>query len=340
MEYQIWEILLQSMDLAYRPQLQHQRESFEETFFETLEEFTSKQQKESSLENYPLIFLFPIYFPLFGKADLQVYTENPGAKNTTPAQEEDVNTGPQLQNRTMPFREFVGQDGRVGEIFDMPSVPPLQKETNQKDLIFMKESLLPQQENTFLAFNEALEGRKNFKDFQIFTEGASQDKFKNTELKAQVEGGKETNIDYNKEGKKPELQLTEAYTSHVKPQLERIQHTERVEKPQPLSTYETRHLNLRIEEGSIRFTILGDRLRLSINLNEDFYGHPTPLDVQRLLQSLQSLGLNLEVLRFNGNNLYSSDHRQGSRREGKEKLHHSPIPNLAEDIKGDFSLYL
>ncbi len=154
--------------------------------------------------------------------------------------------------------------------------------------------------------------------------------------------------DEEKEGEKkhmadresPDLILTDGHSRSVKPQIDKAQQVERIERPQATYFHEPKRVNLHLEEGSVKFTLFGDRLRLFINLREDFYGEPTALDVQRLVQSLQNLGLNLELLRLNGSNLYSSDHRQGSKRDTKEKLSNPSISELSEDVKRSFSLYL
>ncbi|MCS7170837.1 MAG: hypothetical protein NZ851_00820 [Aquificaceae bacterium] len=118
---------------------------------------------------------------------------------------------------------------------------------------------------------------------------------------------------------------------------------EAVEK-RPLINHETtKHMNVRIEEANIRLSMLGERLRLFINIGEEAYRQPTTLEVQRLVQSLQSIGYNLEVLKLNGNNLYSSDNRHGGRREEREKEGTGLLKNLSEVKEGktnSFSLYL
>ncbi|MCS7308343.1 MAG: hypothetical protein NZ526_07330, partial [Aquificaceae bacterium] len=67
------------------------------------------------------------------------------------------------------------------------------------------------------------------------------------------------------------------------------------------------------------------------------------LEVQRLVQSLQNLGYNLEVLKLNGNSLYNSDHRQGGRRDEREKEAVSFSRSVSNDFESEvksFSLYM
>lgn len=111
----------------------------------------------------------------------------------------------------------------------------------------------------------------------------------------------------------------------------------------PVMNQEPRHVSLRFEEANIRLNLLGERLKLFINLKEEAYWQPTASEVQRLVQSLQSLGYNLEVLRLNGSNLYSSEGRQGGKREEREKYSSDLLKNLSETSEyrsKSFSLYL
>lgn len=151
------------------------------------------------------------------------------------------------------------------------------------------------------------------------------------------EGEKNTNLE-SKE-KKAEVLLEENVGS-VRFKEEGLQRVERLEKPQIQYVREVKNLSLRFEEGSIRMVLTGDRLRLFINLKEDLYAQPSTIEVQKLLQSLQSIGLNLEVLRLNGNNLYSSEQRHGSKKENKEKTLQAPLSEFTEETKRSFSLYL
>jgi hypothetical protein len=152
----------------------------------------------------------------------------------------------------------------------------------------------------------------------------------------------ENGEDHRKEkgGKSSDLLSFEGHANTVKFQDDRVQQIERVEKPQPQPSYEPKHINIRLEEGSVRFMLSGDRLRLFMNLSEDLYRQPTTFEVHRLVQSLQSLGLNLEVLKLNGNSLYSSDHRQGAKRESREKSHMFFVSEPSENTAKSFSLYL
>ncbi len=149
------------------------------------------------------------------------------------------------------------------------------------------------------------------------------------------EGEKNANL----ESKEVEVLLEENVGS-VRFKEEGPQRVERLEKPQIQYIREVKNLSLRFEEGSIRMVLTGDRLRLFINLREDLYAQPSTIEVQKLLQSLQSIGLNLEVLRLNGNNLYSSEQRHGSKKENKEKTLQAPLSEFTEETKRSFSLYL
>ncbi|MCS6876496.1 MAG: hypothetical protein NZM36_06530 [Aquificaceae bacterium] len=116
-----------------------------------------------------------------------------------------------------------------------------------------------------------------------------------------------------------------------------------VVRRQPIVNQEHRHLSMRLEEANIRMNLLGDRLRLYINMAEEAYRQPTALEVQRLVQSLQNLGYNLEVLKLNGNSLYNSDHRQGGRRDEREKEAVSFSKSVSNDFESEvksFSLYM
>lgn len=112
--------------------------------------------------------------------------------------------------------------------------------------------------------------------------------------------------------------------------------TQSVKKHQATIGYEPKHVSLWVEEANARLTFLGDRLKLFINLDDNLYRQPTALEVQRLVQSLQSMGINLEVLKLNGNSLYSSDNRQGERKEERGKT----VPAFLEEEVNSFSLYL
>lgn len=142
-----------------------------------------------------------------------------------------------------------------------------------------------------------------------------------------------------KEGKGMEL-LAKETISTTSSKEDVPQRVERVERPQTQPFHEAKHINIRFEEGSIRIMLFGDRLRLSMNLSEEFYRPPTTLEVQRLVQSLQSIGFNPEVLRLNGNNLYNSEYRQGSKREDKERHSQFSVQDPSEKPIKNFSLYL
>ncbi len=118
------------------------------------------------------------------------------------------------------------------------------------------------------------------------------------------------------------------------------QKVEKVEKPQTQPLYEIKRINMFLEEGSVRLMLSGDRLRLSINLKEDLYMQPTAFEIQKLVQSLHNLGLNLEVLKLNGSSLYSSDQRHGQKKEDRERAHQLSLPEFKEENPKSFSLYL
>ncbi len=142
-----------------------------------------------------------------------------------------------------------------------------------------------------------------------------------------------------KEGKGMEL-LAKETISTTRSKEDVPQRVERVERPQTQPFHEAKHINIRFEEGSIRIMLSGDRLRLSMNLSEEFYRPPTALEVQRLVQSLQSIGLNPEMLKLNGNNLYNSEYRQGGKREDKERHNLFSVQDPSEEPIKNFSLYL
>ncbi|MCS7196846.1 MAG: hypothetical protein NZ827_06225, partial [Aquificaceae bacterium] len=119
----------------------------------------------------------------------------------------------------------------------------------------------------------------------------------------------------------------------------RVEATEK----RPVPSQESKHINLRVEEANVKLNLLGERLKLFINLKEEAYVQPSTFEVQKLVQSLQSLGYTLEVLRINGSNLYSSEGRQGGKREEREKGNPDLLKNLSEASEyrnESFSLYL
>ncbi|MFN3599199.1 MAG: hypothetical protein ACK4VK_05650, partial [Aquificaceae bacterium] len=64
-------------------------------------------------------------------------------------------------------------------------------------------------------------------------------------------------------------------------------------------------------------------------------------EVQKLVQSLQSLGLNVETFKLNGNLLYSSDNKNGGKKDEKYKTASNYTGKEVENVKGEsFSLYL
>lgn len=117
---------------------------------------------------------------------------------------------------------------------------------------------------------------------------------------------------------------------------------ESVRRQEPVINHEPKQINIKLDEAFLKLNLLGDRLRLSINLKEESYRQPTELEVQRLVQSLQNLGFNLEVLKLNGSMLYYSDQRH-SKREDRER-NFSGIAGeevkVSKEEKKSFSLYL
>ncbi|RMH80655.1 MAG: hypothetical protein D6674_03200 [Acidobacteria bacterium] len=104
---------------------------------------------------------------------------------------------------------------------------------------------------------------------------------------------------------------------------------------------ERRILNVKLEDAQVRLSFLKNRLWLSLEINEELYRQPTPLEVQRLVHSLQSLGYNIEVLMMNGSNLYSFDQRQNSKKEQRDGK--QDFLRFVEDIEythKPFTLYL
>lgn len=117
---------------------------------------------------------------------------------------------------------------------------------------------------------------------------------------------------------------------------------ESIKRQEFVISHEPRQINIKLEEAFLKLNLFGDRLRLSINFKEEVYRQPTEFEVQRLVQSLQSLGFNLEVLKLNGSMLYYSDQRQ-SKREDREKNFLGTIgegTKVSKEEKKSFSLYL
>jgi len=305
-------------------------------------------------------------------SEMFVYMEKPTIepKVIHKVQEKNVDAFKQFIPQVQPeFVDRVNKSEMVGP-FPYPapetSVPfeGFYKSSDFSDSLKVKEDLQLGRE-TFKNFPEINYRQKKAKEEQSkpilipgeFEEPQTQDKVNFTKAQILLDEFPQKNLpqvkvlvyaDEEKEGEKkhmadreaPDLILTDGHSRSAKPQIDKTQQAERIERPQPTYFHEPKHVNLHLEEGSVKFTLFGDRLKLFINLKEDFYRQPTALDVQRLVQSLQNLGLELELLRFNGSNLYSSDNRQGSKRDTREKLNNPSISELSEDVKGSFSLYL
>ncbi|MEW6655351.1 MAG: hypothetical protein AB1353_00550 [Aquificota bacterium] len=117
---------------------------------------------------------------------------------------------------------------------------------------------------------------------------------------------------------------------------------ESVRRHEPIINHEPKQISIKLDEAFLKLNLLGDKLRLSINLKEEAYRQPTEFEVQRLVQSLQNLGLNLEVLKLNGSMLYYSDQRQ-NKREDRERSFLSAVSEgnkVSKEEKKSFSLYL
>lgn len=124
--------------------------------------------------------------------------------------------------------------------------------------------------------------------------------------------------------------------------------TEEIKRDSMAKIYEPKHLKVNFEEANIRLNLFGDKIRLYINLDGDVYREPMTFEIQKLVQSLQNLGLNLEVLKLNGNLLYSSDNRysdnkHGNKRDEKDRSYADHIDNeisLLHKEKRHFNTYL
>lgn len=128
--------------------------------------------------------------------------------------------------------------------------------------------------------------------------------------------------------------------SYKVPKQETIK-TESIEKQTFVKNYEHKAIKVDIEDIKLKFNFLGDRLRLNIVLNEDKYVSPTGYEVQKLVQSLQSLGFNLEAFKLNGNLLYGSDNKNGGKKDERHKTVSNYTNKEIESFKGEsFSLYL
>ncbi|MFN7064933.1 MAG: hypothetical protein ACK4OF_02110 [Aquificaceae bacterium] len=151
-------------------------------------------------------------------------------------------------------------------------------------------------------------------------------------------------VDYDvKQGKSEEEEVIAFYSQLHKE--EKVQpnngatKTEAVEKQPLAKDYEAKRLNINTEEANLKLNFFGSRLKLYIDLKEDIYRPPTNYEVQRLVQSLQSLGFHLEVLKLNGSLLYSSDNRYGNKKEDRNKTFLSFTNDIHNREEG-FNVYL
>ena len=91
-----------------------------------------------------------------------------------------------------------------------------------------------------------------------------------------------------------------------------------------LPKQEVRRIDLRFESAHLRFMLQNENLSVEVSLKERIESHLTYMDAQRLYRNLQTLGVNLEVLRVNGVDLLSRSWKAG-RREDRER------GNIGED---------
>lgn len=146
----------------------------------------------------------------------------------------------------------------------------------------------------------------------------------------------------NKEGKTG-LDARHAYTQETAVRFKEDSpppKVETVEKPQVFQSYEPKHVAIRLDEANARLILLGERVKLHLNLNENLYRTPTNYEVNQLIHSLQSFGLTVEVLKLNGNSLYNQDHRQGGRKNYREDTPLKQASSLEPELKGGFRAYL
>jgi len=98
---------------------------------------------------------------------------------------------------------------------------------------------------------------------------------------------------------------------------------ERKDLPHP-PRQEVRRIDLRFESAHLRFLLQNENLSVEVSLRERIESHLTYMDAQRLYRNLQTLGVNLEVLRINGVELLPRSWKVG-RREDRER------GNIGED---------
>lgn len=99
-------------------------------------------------------------------------------------------------------------------------------------------------------------------------------------------------------------------------------------------------LHIRLEDASVKLSLVGDKLRLSMTLNQQAYNQPTAREVQALVHSIQQLGYNVEALSLNGNILHQWESRQDGRREQRERQINLKGFTKTQEEPRSFSLYL
>jgi hypothetical protein len=158
-----------------------------------------------------------------------------------------------------------------------------------------------------------------------------------------LEGHQKVESGHKEEKSTDDLQFyNPLHKEDAKPIKQEDTKAEAIRRQEPIINHEPKQINMKLEEAFLRLNLFGDKIRLSINLKEEAYRQPTEFEVQRLVQSLQNLGLNLEVLKLNGSMLYYSDQRQ-NKREDRERGFLSAVSEgnkVSKEEKKSFSLYL
>jgi len=337
MKEKILEVAPQSAKLSYKAFFKYTNPYFEDALVEALEEvIPSKEKVKQDLGITEEVFYIPIAMGVISPEGAIEKQPNEGLleipKDQSKTNVADKQTVQIFGNQ--PIWKKVKEDLQLGrETFkNFPEINYRQqkaKEEQSKPILIPGEFEEPQTQD-----------KVNFTKAQILLDEFPQKNPPQVKVLVYADEEKEGEKKHMADREAPDLIPTDGHSRSAKPQIDKTQQAERIERPQPTYFHEPKHVNLHLEEGSVKFTLFGDRLKVFINLKEDFYRQPTALDVQRLVQSLQNLGLDLELLRFNGSNLYSSDNRQGSKRDTREKLNNPSISELSEDVKGSFSLYL
>lgn len=341
MNEKILEVAPQSVELTYKAFFQYTTPSFEDALLEALEEvIPNKEKVKQDLGITEEVFFIPIPMGV-------IYPEETIEKQPNESLLEIPMEEPTIEPKVIhKVQEGFYKSFDFSDSLKVKEDLQLGRETlkNFPEINYRQQKAKEEQNKPILTpggFEEPQRQDKiSFTKAQILLDEFPQEDPPQVKVLVYADEEKEGEKKHMADRESPDLILTDGHSRSVKPQIDKAQQVERIERPQPTYFHEPKHVNLHLEEGSVKFTLFGDRLKLFINLKEDFYRQPTALDVQRLVQSLQNLGLDLELLRFNGSNLYSSDHRQGSKRDTREKLNNPSISELSEDVKGSFSLYL